>query len=90
MVLVQFDIAVACHRREAVIVRDEGVRTSRLQGRNNRQGRAKESSRPACHERGIGAIPPGSVVGAAAGHARVCEQIQPIDASIQRLETGAD
>ena len=28
--------------------------------------------------------------GAAAGHARICEQIQPIDASIQRLETGAD
>ena len=88
--LVQFDIAVARHRREAVIVRDEDVRTSGLERRNDRRGRAKQSSRPACHERGVRSVPPSFVVRPAAGHARVCEQIKPVDASIQRLETGPD
>ena len=50
-VLVQFDIAVARHRCVAVVIRNEDVRISDLERRNDRRGRAEWGSCPACHER---------------------------------------
>jgi hypothetical protein len=45
-VLVQFGIAVARHRRIAVVTRNKAVRTSELERRNDRRGRNKQGRVP--------------------------------------------
>ena len=86
-VLLQFDDAVARLRRKAVVVRDEAVRTSDLQRRDDGRGRAKKGSRPAGHERRIRSVPPGGVVRPAAGDAWVRVQVEPVGAAVQRTRS---